>query len=114
MNKPLFSSNGRPAGATRDYPPSTKLKSKPNMEPNKPTGETLSEGSDIPPEQEVIAAEASPVQELFNGLDVEEKMELCSLVKEFERSPEYKEATAATAGTFNMDDMSNGGDDEIA
>ena len=44
------------------------------MDMNKPTGETFSEGSDIPPSAEETAE--NPVKEMFDALSDEEKQPL--------------------------------------
>jgi len=51
--------------------------------PNKSTGETLEESSPVPPingEETMEIEESSPMQSMFDGLDEEEKEELCDIV----------------------------------
>lgn len=62
------------------------------FKPNKPTGETMSEGSPMPEEPNEMdmnetpaeEAEESPVKQYFESLDDTEKEELCQLVREYD------------------------------
>lgn len=78
------------------------------MDKNLPTGETFSEGSDVPPSEEApvedITGEEdgeSPVQEYFDSLDETEKKELCDIVRAYDKANKK----AAPKGNFDLKGM---------